>query len=164
MSIAITATVVPSRFLAGMLVFMFSLANLGIGYAGFSLGIKPFYIFLIVMVCVSLSAYKLLRFYRRQHAIRLDISNSGDIIFRSLASNSFGSESIAMRLSEGSTLWPQLMVLSLRSHDGNVVVVPILRDCVDPGTFRKLSVALNWIAMKSSSNTGLDSDITSGNF
>ena len=164
MSIAVSATVLPSRILACMLGFMFALANAAIGYAGFCFKINSINISAIVTVCVLLSVYLLLRYYRRQQAVRLDISDSGDIIFRSVLPNSLNIDPINVKLLERSTLWPQLMVLSLRSDDGKIIVLPILRDSVDAGIFRKLSVALNWIAMHTSRKTIFGADISSGNF
>ena len=164
MSIAVSATVLPSRILACMLVFMVALVNVSIGYAGFCFIANQVYISIGIILCIVLSTYKLLSYYRGQQLVRLDISESGDIIFRLTPCNTLNVDPIKMTLSERSTLWPQLMVLSLRSDDGKIVVLPVLRDSVDATTFRKLSVALNWIAMHASGGTNSNADMPPGNF
>lgn len=164
MSIAVSATILPSRILANLLVFMFAISNAAIGYAGYCAEIDKIYLLLIVLASNLLSLYVILRYYRRQQVVRIDISDSGDIIFRVLGINPSHFDSLNVKLLEESTLWPQVMLLSLCSEEGLRVVVPILRDCVDTDTYRKLSVALNWIAMHASSRTIIGSDISSGNF
>lgn len=51
-----------------------------------------------------------------------------------------------VRLVADSTIWPQLLLLRLRTDDGKIVTVPVLPDCVSPDSFRALSVACRWIA------------------
>ena len=164
MSIAVSATVLPSRILACMLVFMLVLVNVAIAYAGFSCKANKIYLSLLIFLCILLSLHILLKYYRRQRAFRLDISDAGDIIFRSAAPNAMNFDPMNMKLLEGSTLWPQLMVLTLHSEGSKKVVLLILRDSVDAVTFRKLAVALKWIAMHASSGTNFGADMPSGNF
>ena len=164
MSIAVSATVLPSRILACMLVFMFALVNGSIAYLVFCFRANHIYIYLVIGLSIVLSVCFLIRYYRNQQVVRLDISDAGEIIFRSLAPNSLDFDPVSMKLSGRSTLWPQLMVLSFSSDDGKIVVVSVLRDSVDAVTFRKLLVALNWIMMHASGGTNFGTDMPSGNF
>ena len=164
MSIAISATVRPSRILALMLVFMFVLANTAIGYVGFHLELNQIYIVIVIFLCVLLSLHILRKYFRKHRPIHLDISDCGDIIFRSAGSNSPNVEAMKVKLLESSTLWPQVMMLSLCSEEGKIFVLPILRDSVDAITFTRLSVALNWISMHAQSAAIQSEEIPSGNF
>lgn len=164
MSIAVSAIILPSRILACMLAFMFAIANAAIGYSGYCAEISKIYLLIIVLVSSSLSLHVILRYYRRQQAVQLDISDSGDIIFRVLGVKSSHFDSLNVKLSEKSTLWPQLMLLSLCTVDGQTFMVPILPDSVDTVTFRKLSVALNWLAMHASTRSIFAKNMPSGNF
>ncbi len=164
MSIAVSANILPSRVLASMLACMFALANGAIGYTGFCAEINKTTILIIVCISSLLSLFLYLRYYRKQKMVRLDISDSGKIILRVPVFNSLNFESLNVKLLGRSTLWPQLMLLSLRSDDGQIWVLPILRDGVDVDTFRKLSIALNWVATHASSRTIFGADSSSGNF
>ena len=164
MSIAVSATVLPSRILACMLAFMFAIANAAIAYGEYCAEVNKIYLLIIVVMSSSLSLFAILKYYRRQQAVRLDISDSGDIILRVLGVNSSHFDSLNVKLSERSTLWPQLMLLSLCAVDGQTVMVPILPDSVDKVTFRKLSVALNWLAMHASTRSIFAENMSSGNF
>jgi hypothetical protein len=164
MSIAVSATILPSRILTSMLAFMYVFANASIGYVGLSVEVGNMATLIIVLISSMLSLTMLLRYFRGQLLVRLDISDSGEMIFRILRRNPSSSESLHVKLLERSTLWPHLILLSLCSDDGKVFVVPILRDSVDGASFRKLSVALNWITTHSLGGVILNPDISSGNF
>lgn len=164
MSIAVSATILPSRLLSGMLMFMLAIANAAIGYAGYCAEVDKMHLLITVLVSSLLSLTMFLRYYRRQHLVRLDISDSGDIIFRVMGADTSRLKSLNVKLSERSTLWPHLMLLSLFTDDGKNIVLPILRDSIDTDTYRKLSVALNWIARHGSSRMAFGSDSSSGNF
>ncbi len=164
MSIAVSATIQPSRMLASMLASMFVLANFAIVYAGLCTQVDKITILVIVLLSGLLSLTIFLRYCRRQHSVQLDISDSGDMIVRVLRANPSYFDSLNVKLSERSTLWQQLMLVSLYSDNGQNITLPILRDSVDVDTYRKLSVALNWIAMHTSSRTIFGADSSSGNF
>jgi len=59
---------------------------------------------------------------------------------------------IVVNLLEDSTLWPQLLMLRLRSETGRVIVLPILSDSVGLHSFKSLSVACRWIAVRINHN------------
>lgn len=164
MSIAVSARILPSRILASLLALMLAIANAAIAYTGFSVNIDKITIFILVFFSGLLSLFMLFRYYRRQQAVQLTISDSGAIIFGVMGSNPSHLDSLNVKLSESSTLWPQLMLLFFCDDDGQSLVLPILRDSVDAGTFRKLSVALRWVAMQASTKSKLDADLSSGNF
>lgn len=164
MSIAVSATVLPSRILAGMLVFIAALANGAICYSALSVDGSKIIIFVFIFINSLLSLYMLFRYFKRRQAIRLDISDAGEIILRILALNPSNVDSVNVKLTEKSTLWPHLLLLSLSSDDGQIYILAILHDSVEANTFRKLSIAFNWIAMHASSRAASDTDISSGNF
>lgn len=164
MSIAVSATVQPSRILAYMLAFMFVLVNVAIGYLAFCFKANQLYFSLVIILSIVLSVHLLFSYFRRQQVVRLDISDVGDIIFQTVTPNSLNLNCVNLIILESCTLWPQLMVISLRSEDGRIVVLPVLRDSVDAITFRKLAVALNWMAMQVSDGPNFGVDMPSGNF
>lgn len=49
---------------------------------------------------------------------------------------------VPVTLLEGSTVWPQLLLLRLRDDDGVLWRLPVLRDSLPPEQFRALAVAL----------------------
>jgi toxin CptA len=55
----------------------------------------------------------------------------------------------AVVLLPGTTIWPYLLLLRLRSDDGDITLLPVLRDSVAPGAFRALAVALAAIGARS---------------
>ena len=54
-----------------------------------------------------------------------------------------GSE--VVQLLKDSTLWSSMLLLRLRSTNGHVFVVPVLRDSTSTDSFRHLSIACRWI-------------------
>ena len=164
MSIAVSATVKPSRILAYLLVFMLVVVNGNIAYIVYSFELDTTRFLLLVSAIGLASLLVLSRFFKKQHVKQLDISDSGDIILRVFTHEAADGESKVVTLTVKSTFWPQLLLLHLRSDDGHVHVVLILRDCVDADTFRKLSLALHWIAMHVSTKVTLNTNAPSGNF
>jgi toxin CptA len=51
-----------------------------------------------------------------------------------------------VRLLEGSTIWPNLLVLRLESDGGRRIDLVILPDCLEARAMRRLAVACRWIA------------------
>lgn len=45
-----------------------------------------------------------------------------------------------------STIWPWLLLLRLKSNNGEVTTVVILPDSLPPDSFRKLAVGCRWMA------------------
>ena len=81
---------------------------------------------------------------------RIDISGLGEI--RLTVQHSIGTRPFApelVQLVPGSTVWPHLLLLSLRQADhGRMTILAILPDSVGPDQFRKIAVSINAIARR----------------
>jgi toxin CptA len=147
MSIAVSATVAPSRRLR-VLLAAFGLANLGAAFAvglvapdHFTLAPLAALLFCVAATCM-LHACKIATNTRR-----IDISGLGQV--RLTVQQGIGTTDAAcvpVSLLPGSTVWPQLMLLLLRTDGGALTVLPILRDSVSPEQFRALAVAIRSLA------------------
>jgi toxin CptA len=146
MSIAVSAIVVPSRRLRA-LTAGFALANLGAAAAlagplreRFMLAPLCAAFFLVAGLCLLLTALHKIK--TRQ----IDISGLGQLrltVQQELRTNEAGGEAATpVTLLAGSTVWPQLMLLLLRSDAGALTVLQVLRDSVAPQQFRALIVAV----------------------
>jgi toxin CptA len=146
MSIAVSAIVVPSRALRALVLF-FGLCNLGAAAAvafwlhdRFPAAPLCASFFLLAAACLLHSGV------RGPKTHQIDISGLGQLhltVQQELRTNDAGGgPAVAVSLLAGSTVWPQLMLLLLRSEDGKRFVLPILRDSVPPPQFRALAVAL----------------------
>jgi toxin CptA len=149
MSIAVSAVIVPSRLLRFALVG-FGMANLGAAVAlgaGFA---RPFWLPLAgAGACLLAGAALLASLARSQKVRRIDISGLGQL--RLTVQQGIGTNDARADLAEllrGSTVWPGLMLLRLRHADGVAVALALLPDSVEPGQFRRLSVAIRDIAAR----------------
>jgi toxin CptA len=147
MSIAVSAIVVPSRRLRALsagfaLANMAAAALVGTVLRERYLGAQLLAIFfLVAALCLSHAAA------RKIKTLRIDVSGLGQVrltVQQDLGTNEAGDETTATQVAllAGSTIWPQLMLLLLRSERGALTVLPILRDSLAPQQFRALSVAL----------------------
>lgn len=162
MSIAVTANIAPSRSLLLAVCFMCVLAcAAGILSASSPDLYWPLRLLILLMSCLC-SLFVLLNFLRTRIPVRLDIGGEGEIVLRTAAPLPWGyplrrpghsqeSYSYHVSLSESSTLWPNFLLLNLLADDGRLHILPILWDSVQPATFRALSVALRWIAVREQS-------------
>ncbi|CAN5439676.1 hypothetical protein BH11PSE11_BH11PSE11_23230 [soil metagenome] len=162
MSIAVSAVIRPSRTLlimvGGMcLCIFFSAALIATGRIG-NLAAQDGIMLASVLAVITLSG--LTKFLRLRKMVRLDISGAGQIRLSDsrLQGNSGTAENDSLwnpaqevYLAGNSTLWPHILLLSLRSQDGKTSVLPIMRDSVASGEFRMLSVACRWIAAHNTS-------------
>ena len=143
MSIAVSATVVPSRRLRALLA-LFGVAQLGAaGVVGFflcnsfSLASLAAFLFLVAAACL-LHSCKIATKTRR-----IDISGLGQVrLTVQQGKRTNDAASVPVGLVPGSTVWPQLMLLLLRTDSGALTVLPVLRDSVTPDQFRALAVAI----------------------
>ncbi len=142
MSIAVSAVVVPSRRLRA-LVACFGVCNAA---AGFALAFSPGRGFQLAPLC---SAFFLVAAGFLSHAAarrtktrRIDISGLGQLRLAVQQGVGTAGEGVPVTVSPGSTVWPQLLMLLLRSPDGALTVLPVLRDSVTAGQFRALAVAV----------------------
>lgn len=149
MSIAVSTVIIPSRLLRFAL-GGFAAANLGaavvlgLGLAG------PFRLPMAGACACLLAAAALAAALARSRKVRrIDISGLGQL--RVTVQQRTGPNQTRTDLAEllsGSTVWPALMVLRLRRADGVVSALTLLPDSVEPGEFRRLSVAIRYIAMR----------------
>lgn len=162
MSIAVTAVIKPSRVLFGLVSFCCLVvcvmgSMLSLGWIG---DLSTLQKIIIPGGGFSCAFLAFSQFYRGRKTIRIDISGTGKIWLThysvletlSLISEEAGSfkknEGVLVQLMEGSTLWSNLLLLHLRSEQGDIFILPILPDCVTSEVFRALSVAFRWIAMQ----------------
>jgi toxin CptA len=149
MSIAVSAMIVPSRMLRRALL-CYGLANLGAGAALGAGQAEPAWLGWPLAACCVLAGALVLRCGALSRKVRrLDISGLGQL--RLTVQQGIGASDArvaVVRLLPGSTVWPGLLLLRLRSDDGVVCALALLPDCVEPGQFRKLSVALRDVASR----------------
>jgi toxin CptA len=149
MSIAVSAVIVPSRLL-GFALALFVAANLGAA-AALGSGLAGQFLLPQAGACGCLLAAVVLAasLARGQKVRRIDISGLGQL--RLTVQQGIGSNETRTDLADllrGSTVWPGLMLLRLRRADGVVGAVALLPDSVEPGQFRRLSVAIRDIAAR----------------
>jgi hypothetical protein len=164
-SIAVSAVLRPSRLLRMLLVAVSVQAGMiGAWVAMGRIGEISLLARLITGgICLLAAVAGLSRALRVQKTYKIDISGVGQIrlawvvspstpVSSSPASVSLTPQRVdagraeVVRLMNGSTLWPYLMLLRLQAEDGRVTIVPVLPDCVSVATFRALAVACRWIA------------------
>ncbi|MDL2355074.1 MAG: flagellar hook-length control protein [Pseudomonadota bacterium] len=150
MSIAVSAVIIPSRLLRFALA-CFAAANLGAALALAADLARPVRLPLtLAPACLVAAAALLLASVRRTPtARRIDISGLGQL--RLTVQQGIGADAApatVARLLAGSTVWPGLMLLRLRCDNGAVVALALLPDSVNPGQFRRLSVAIRDVASR----------------
>jgi len=100
---------------------------------------------LAVAACygLALPALVLLAAVRREaNCTALDISGVGEIRL------TVYQQQCRVRLAPGCTAWPGLLVLHLAQEDGRRHCLPLLRDSVAPGDWRRLQVAIRALLQK----------------
>ena len=154
MSLAVSAVISSSRLLR------VALAVYGTASAGAALALvtgqgAPFYHRpLLAGACLAAALVALRCAGEIGNARRIDISGLGEI--RLSVQQSLGAapphtdeNDHLVELLPGSTIWPCLLILRLRSGgNGAVTVVTILPDSVSAGQFRKVAAAVTWIARR----------------
>ena len=149
MSIAVSAVIVPSRLLRFAL-GGFAAANLGAAVALGSGMAGPFRLPLAgACACLLAGGALAASLALGRNVRRIDISGLGQLrvtVQQGVGSNETRTDTA--ELLRGSTVWPGLMVLRLRRKDGVVSALALLPDSVEPGQFRRLSVAIRYIATR----------------
>ncbi len=155
MSIAVSAVIRPSRYLAFF----------NVGFAGFfvltgvlamagQLGPFPFYGRVVLMpVCLTAALVLVLGYFKTRKTLRIDISGNGQIRLKEYRGNEFDASAKSMdspeeqpyELMEKSTIWPGLLILLLRTETGKKAGILIFPDAVQPGEFQSLYTACRWI-------------------
>ena len=95
------------------------------------------------LLCVLAGLVGALAWRPRRIAHRLDISGVGQLRLTVYQDNG-----TALRLLEGSTLWPGLLLLRLGGDDGDVRPLLVLPDSVTQADWRVLSLACRAIAAR----------------
>jgi toxin CptA len=160
-TIAVTAVVLPSRLLRlfvgiAALVALIIAFLVGWGLIG-ELSLMTRGVIAGICVCAAWSGFSYS--VKSGNAHRIDISATGkirlmmhqgpnaDLPIKSGPSYRHDARhGMVVRLLDGSTLWPQLMLLLLQAEDGGHHVIPILPDSIPVDQFRALAAACRWIA------------------
>ena len=170
MSIALSAQIVPSRLLQlayclmAAVLFITSIVLLrtaGVNHFLFSVNA------LLGAVCAIASFALVAAAFRRQTALRIDVTGLGQIhLVETCINAGAGSPTRSnapgevVRLCPGSTLWSSLMVLRLQSVSGRITTLVLLPDSLSDDEFRSLSVACRWIAAKHGRHDALRTDVS----
>jgi hypothetical protein len=163
MSIAVSAVVRPSKLLLAMV----SAACLCVALIAILIGCNQFDIFpvwsglLLALIYFAGAITCWTLFFFTQKIYLISISSAGQIRLLELDAptenmlevfDTGNTAWLVVNLLEDSTLWPQLLLLRLRSETGRVIVLPILSDSVGLHSFKSLSVACRWIAVRINQN------------
>lgn len=163
MSIAVSAVVRPSRILLGMV----SAMCLCVIVIAVLVGCNYFDALSLWQRLLLTSAYLVLAmacwstFFFSQRLYFIAISSAGQIRLLEISASSDnklegfsanGTDWRDVSLAADSTLWAKLLLLRLRSDDGRLTVLPIFPDSVSAQSFRALSVACRWIAVRGDGN------------
>jgi hypothetical protein len=165
MSIAVSAVVRPSRYLRA-LVAAYGLTNVAAAVAAGlllpdRLGGAP----LCAAFFLCAGAFLLHGCTTLTKTRRIDISGVGqlrltvqqDMRMRTADDAVLagaGAVGVPVALLPGTTIWPAVMLLRLRSEQGEVTLLPVLRDSVARGEFRALAVAVAAIGGRNKSLQG----------
>lgn len=114
-----------------------------------------------LLICTLVFFLAFFGFYhgvRHRKTLHIDISDAGRIRVAEVVSITscvdedrphFKTDTIIVGIMDNSTIWPNLLMLSLRMDDERITVLPIVQDSVSREAFRALSVACRWIAARS---------------
>lgn len=152
MSIAVSAVVQQSRYLAGLLVLMCAALLLTAGVVGFGL-VGDMHVAVrssIAILCMACASYVFFRTLKNRKIYKIHISGSGQIrLAASIAGRTTEwDEEELVELLPDSTLWPGLLLLRLQNAVRQTHNVVILPDAVTPESYRSLLVACRWIVMR----------------
>jgi hypothetical protein len=170
MSIALSATIRPSRLLAG-LHFAMSAVLLSTSFwllqsadpLGFSFSLQH----VLAIICAIASFALIVQPLRRRTGLRIDVTGLGQIrLLETLPDAEAGSTPWSdavgevVQLRQGSTLWPSLMVLRLQAVSGRLTTLILFPDSVSDDAFHALSVACRWVAASQANHDALSKDIS----
>lgn len=163
MSIAVSTVVRPSGLLRVIVtaacLCMVLIGILVVGNQFDILSVWSRLLLALIYSVVALASWAL--FFFTQKIYLISISSAGQIRLLELNASTKNMPEVfdtgdtawfIVNLLEDSTLWPQLLLLRLRSETGSVIVLPILPDSVGSQAFKSLSVACRWIAVRINQN------------
>jgi toxin CptA len=162
MSIAVTASIKPSRILLTMVglacvcvAFVAGMVAFGTGHLSYPLR------WLLAGMLLLASITALLRFFLGRKTFQLDISGIGQIRLQEMNvvgsaaaqgdrqdENPAAKVACTAQLMADSTLGPHLLLLRLKIPGKRVLTVPVLQDSVTEEEFKALGVACRWIAAR----------------
>lgn len=145
-SMAVAMTLRASRILLWLLVAMYGLANAAFAFTIYRLDFAWWLSGLLLVLALGLSSWALVSYLRQRHSAYLEISDTGDIIFRRLNPQHQMLSSATLSIDARTSYSEYLMILHLRAQDGAIVVYPVLRDSVSADEYRKLAIVLRWMA------------------
>lgn len=158
MSLAVSAVVRPSRTLGVFMGFIY----VGLFLVGAVLLSAPVRDLILpirtalLVICASPAFCGLYRLVRNRTRYQIDISGLGQIRLTVLLGKDLRQSTAKSRqsplqgtlvkLMPDSTIWANIMLLRLQGGDGCISTLTIAPDSVSLEDFRKLAVALRWIA------------------
>ncbi len=170
MSIALSATIRPSRLLAGL---QFAMSAVLLSTSSWllqsadSLGFSFSLQHVLAIICAIASFALIVQPLRRRTGLRIDVTGLGQIrLLETLPDAEAGSTPWSdavgevVQLRQGSTLWPSLMVLRLQAVSGRLTTLILLPDSVSDDAFHALSVACRWVAASQATHDALSKDIS----
>lgn len=113
---------------------------------------------MIGLGCAGISIVTWFWYWRRRLVFRLHVSGSGQIRFAAQRLSDWKAQSqtdtatlpsvaeTEVELMPASTIWPWLLLLLLKSNNGEMTTVVILPDSLPADGFRQLAVGCRWIA------------------
>jgi hypothetical protein len=170
MSIALSATIRPSRLLAGLHFAMAAVllsTSLWLMQSAASFGFSFSLPHVLAILCAIASFALIVQPLRRRTALRIDVTGLGQIrLVETLPDAEAGSTPWSdavgevVQLRQGSTLWSSLMVLRLQAVSGRLINLILLPDSLSDDAFRALSVACRWIAASQANHDALSKDMS----
>lgn len=163
MSIAMSVKVKPSRVLLMMVVGLCIAVIISGSLIAFEGGENLSFVsrFAIVVSAFFLAFVGFYHAVQPQKVLHIDISSSGQLRVREdnfvkiVCEEKDGlfleKESGIVQFLNDSTIWSSLILLRLKSEQGNVLVIPIFPDCISKNEFRALLAACCFIAMNNAS-------------
>lgn len=159
MSIAVSAQVCPSRFFSVCVLGMAALAGITgllaiLGLAGTFSSWGSFVVFVVSLIAAV--SFIFLYFHAKKTFL-IDISGSGQIRIRedirNVSMRAFFGRQIApdteeFVLARGTTIWPMLLLLRLRSASVRERYFLIFCDSVTEAEFRALYIACSWLVVR----------------
>ena len=157
MTIAVSVMVSPSRLLTAATRGMAALAALALALILFAnSNLSAIFRFQISLVASILLGCAIFMLRRPGKTFHIDISGIGQIRLTQYSGVSIpykntgmpldGSSGQLVQLSPDSILWPHMMLLRLKTAQGELFSIPVLNDGLASSDFAQLLVSCKWIA------------------
>lgn len=103
----------------------------------------------LVLVCSIIYAWRLYAFFSQQKVYEFYVSNVGKIVINSAFKKEASIKGEHFFLDKSSVIWPYLLSLQLK-NESRALSLLVLPDSVSSEEFRKLSIAMRWLASHNS--------------